>query len=77
MKFEEKIAKFAFFEKLIFRIFWVAKKSKKSNHQKCENLIKRPQIFIAAFKRRALNIIFGPPGPSRKFFFSGHREVNL
>ena len=69
MKFEQKIAKFAFLKKSIFGIFGVAKISKKSNHQKCENLVKRCRIFIASFQRRVLNTIFGPPEPSRKNFF--------
>ena len=50
---------------------------KKSNHQKCENFIKRPQIFIAACQRRVLNTIFGPSGPSRKIFFSRHQDADL
>ena len=74
---EIKKKKLHFFENVIFGIFWVAKKSKKSNHQKCKNLIKRPQFFIAAFQRMALNTIFGLPEPSRKIFFSRHQDADL
>ena len=74
---KKKWKKMHFFENVIFGIFWVAKKSKKSNHQKCEKFIKQPYFFIAAFERRALNTIFGSSEPPRKIFFSGHREVNL
>ena len=78
MKFcRKKLKILHFFEKLIFAVLWASRKWKKSNHQKCENLIKRPYFFIAAFERRVLNTIFGPPEPSRKNFSSGHREVNL
>ena len=76
MKFEQKKAKFAFFENVIFAIFWASRKWKKSNHQKCENFIKRPYFFIAAYQRRVLNDIFGPPEPLRKFFFSDHQDAD-
>ena len=69
MKLEEKITKIVFFENAIFGIFWVAKKSKKSNLEKCKNLLKRSQIFIAAYQRRVLNNIFEQPEPSRNLFF--------
>ena len=62
---EKNIAKLHFFEDVIFG----SQKIKKSNHQKCKNLIKRCQIFIAAYQRMVLNNIFGPPEPLRKFFF--------
>ena len=77
MKFEEKNENFAFFENVIFAIFGAAEKWKKSNHQKCKNLIKRPYFFIASCQRRALNTIFGSSEPSRKIFFSRHQDADL
>ena len=77
MKLGEKNSKSCIFWKCDFYDFWASRKWKKSNHQKCENFIKRPYFFIAAFERRFLNSFFGPPEPSRKIFFSDHREVNL
>tara|TARA_B100000497_G_C7319672_1_gene213531 strand:- start:169 stop:444 length:276 start_codon:yes stop_codon:yes gene_type:complete len=61
-----------FFEDVIFG----SQKMKKSNHQKCKNLIKRCQIFIAAYQRMVLNNIFGPPEPLRKIFFSDHQDAD-
>ena len=56
--------------------FGLLENEKKSNHQKCENFIKRPYFFIAAFERRVLNSFFGPSEPSRKFFFSRHQDAD-
>ena len=68
MKLGEKYCKIAFFWRCDFWHFFDSQKIKKSNHQKCKNLIKRCQIFIAAFERRVLNSFFGSSEPSRKNF---------
>ena len=77
MKLGEKYCKIAFFWRCDFWHFFGSQKIKKSNHQKCKNLIKRCQIFIAACQRRVLNSFFGPPEPLRKMFFSCHRDADL
>ena len=77
IKLGEKNCEICIFWKCNFYGFLGSQKIKKSNHQKCKNLIKRCQFFIAACQRIMLNNIFGPPEPSRKIFFSDHREVNL
>ena len=82
MKFVEnsKKLKNLHFLKIRFFAFFGLQKIKKiesSKIEKCKNLMKQCQIFIASYQRRVLNIIFGSSEPSRKIFFSDQREVNL
>ena len=76
MKFGKKNCEICIFLEMRFLAFLGSQKIKKSNHQKCKNLIKRCQIFIAAYQRLVLNDIFGPPEPSRKIFFSDHQDAD-
>ena len=71
-----KKCKISIFWKCDFCDFLVSRKWKKSNHQKCENFIKRPYFFIASYQRMAFNNIFGPPEPLRKIFFSDHQDAD-